>query len=107
MRGLVAFMLVTKVTMLSGWVLPAIVLTSAGFLLLGFMTPIVAVAIGLISLGLAFSNYNAIEIAIIAFAIALLGPGGFSIDARMFGRREVFIPDRVNAAPVATDRSDR
>jgi hypothetical protein len=100
-------MLVTKVTMLSGWVMPAIVLAGAAFLLLGFITPIIAVAIGVVSLGLAFSNYNAIEIAIIAFAIALLGPGGFSIDARMFGRREVFIPDRVNAAPVATDRSDR
>ena len=93
--------------MIPGWVMPVIVLTAALFLLLGFMTPIIAVVIGLISLGLAFSNYDAIEIAIIAFAIALLGPGGLSIDAWMFGRREVFIPDRGNAAPVATDRSDR
>ncbi|HKR22542.1 MAG TPA: hypothetical protein VJS17_08105 [Pyrinomonadaceae bacterium] len=104
---MVAFMLVMQVTKFSGWVMPVVVLASAGFLLVGFMTPIISVAIGLISLGLAFSDYDAIEIAIITFAIALLGPGGFSIDARMFGRREVFIPDRLNSAPVATDHSDR
>ncbi|HEU4714977.1 MAG TPA: hypothetical protein VFS76_25680 [Pyrinomonadaceae bacterium] len=107
MRALVAFLLVMQVTKFSGWVMPVVVVASAGFLLTGFMTPIVSIAIGMISLGLAFSNYDAIEIAIIAFAIALLGPGGFSIDARMFGRREVFIPDRVNSAPVVTDHSDR
>jgi len=100
-------MLVMQVTVFSGWVMPVVVLAGAGFLLIGFMTPVISVAIGLISLGLAFTNYDAIEIAIITFAIALLGPGGFSIDARMFGRREVFIPERVNSAPVATDHSDR
>ena len=107
MRALVAYLLVMQVTKFSGWVMPVVVVSGAGFLLTGFMTPIVSIAIGLISLGLAFTSYDAIEIAIIAFAIALLGPGGFSIDARMFGRREVFIPDRVNSTPVATDHSDR
>jgi hypothetical protein len=33
-----------------------------------------------------------------AAALALLGPGAFSIDCRLFGRREIFIPAR--------DRSD-
>jgi hypothetical protein len=27
-----------------------------------------------------------------ATAIALLGPGAFSLDARLFGRREILIP---------------
>ena len=27
-----------------------------------------------------------------AVALGLLGPGAFSIDARLFGRREIFIP---------------
>jgi uncharacterized membrane protein YphA (DoxX/SURF4 family) len=34
-----------------------------------------------------------------AVALGLLGPGAFSIDARLFGRREIFIP--------AKDGSDR
>jgi len=29
---------------------------------------------------------------ILAAAIALLGPGAFSLDARLFGRREIVIP---------------
>jgi hypothetical protein len=29
-----------------------------------------------------------------AVALGLLGPGAFSIDARLFGRREIFIPAR-------------
>jgi uncharacterized membrane protein YphA (DoxX/SURF4 family) len=33
-----------------------------------------------------------------AAALALLGPGAFSIDARLFGRREIFIPGRDGAA---------
>lgn len=33
-----------------------------------------------------------------AAALGLVGPGAFSVDARRFGRREIFIP--------ATDRSD-
>jgi uncharacterized membrane protein YphA (DoxX/SURF4 family) len=28
----------------------------------------------------------------IAVSIALLGPGAFSVDARLFGRREIIIP---------------
>ena len=30
---------------------------------------------------------------ILAAAIALLGPGAFSVDARLFGRREILIPN--------------
>lgn len=83
-----------------------VVLTGAGFLLLGFMTPLVAVLTGLVSLALVFSNDAGIEIVVLTLAIALLGPGAFSIDARRFGRREVFIPKRANEMSVATDRPD-
>jgi hypothetical protein len=30
----------------------------------------------------------------VSTAIALLGPGAFSLDARLFGQREIIIPDR-------------
>jgi len=31
-----------------------------------------------------------------AVAIVLLGPGAFSLDARLFGRREIFIPRQID-----------
>jgi hypothetical protein len=33
-----------------------------------------------------------ILIVIVAFAVAFLGPGSFSLDCRLFGRREIIIP---------------
>jgi hypothetical protein len=43
---------------------------------------------------LADSKLAVILIAIVATAIACLGPGAFSADARLFGRREIIIPRR-------------
>ena len=99
-------MLVTQATVVAGgWLVKVPVLTGAILLLLGLMTPIVAVAVGLASLSLAFSNSDAVEVVGLSAAIALLGPGAFSIDARLFGRREVFIPRRTTEAPAAPDHS--
>ena len=81
---------------LAGWSIVALLLASAACLLLGFVTPVAAVLIGLTSLGLAFwtTSYpiQELEVVVLATVIALLGPGAFSIDARMFGRREILIP---------------
>ena len=64
---------------------------------MGFMTPIVAIVMGLSAAALVLfsafnSNQSALNIIVLTTAIALLGPGAFSIDARMFGRREILIP---------------
>ena len=61
------------------------------------MTPIMAVVIGLYAAALFLfstfhSNQSAFNVIVLTTAIALLGPGAFSIDARMFGRREILIP---------------
>ena len=72
----------------SGWVLAALILFGASCLLLGFVTPVVTVFIGLCSVAVAFN----LDILVLSTAIALLGPGAFSVDARMFGRREILIP---------------
>jgi hypothetical protein len=36
---------------------------------------------------------TAFNLAAISAALALLGPGAFSLDARLFGRREIIIPE--------------
>ena len=73
----------------SAWVLAVLLFLGAVCLLLGFVTPVVAVLIGRASVAAAFN----LDIVVLSAAIALLGPGAFSIDARMFGRREIFIPN--------------
>jgi uncharacterized membrane protein YphA (DoxX/SURF4 family) len=71
------------------WALAVLVLLGAVCLLLGFVTPVMAILIGLVSLTFT-QNLNMV---VLSTAIALLGPGAFSIDARMFGRREILIPN--------------
>lgn len=85
-------------------VLGASALISGAQLLLGFFTPLAALLAGLDLLGEAVSaipapspNLFASQATIIfgltmIVAIIGVGPGRFSIDARIFGRREIVIP---------------
>ena len=36
---------------------------------------------------------SAVDLAIMSTVVVLLGPGGFSLDAYFFGRREIIIPE--------------
>jgi uncharacterized membrane protein YphA (DoxX/SURF4 family) len=74
-------------------VLLGIAAVAAVLLLVGFATPIVAammvadeVSIALLHPGDAWAHVLLIALGI---ALALLGPGAWSIDARLFGRRRV------------------
>jgi uncharacterized membrane protein YphA (DoxX/SURF4 family) len=79
-------------------------LISGVFLLAGLMTPLVAglVALGGVVVGFSWiplahgdlfnNSLVIINLIVLATAIGLLGPGAFSLDARMFGRREITIP---------------
>jgi hypothetical protein len=98
-------MLLTQATAASsGWLIKILALTGAALLLLGLMTPVVAVVIGLMSLAQLFSNDDVVQMVVLTSAIALLGPGALSIDARLFGRREVLIPRRATEVSAAPDR---
>ena len=86
------------------WVVGLLAVASGALLLLGFLSKAACVMVGLGSLGVALSWFAAprlnlfdsklslLFVIIMAAAIMLLGPGAFSFDARLFGRREIIIP---------------
>jgi len=79
-------------------------------LLIGFLTPL-GVLVGLGSIGLCLSwpplgtpiFLNELLVAFLAViaaaAVFLLGPGAHSVDARLFGRREISIPPGQDRSP--------
>jgi len=77
------------------WVLVGVSVASAACLLAGFMTPLIVATIVTVGTILAVSGPGPVrvEVIILAVIIALLGPGAFSLDARMFGRREILVPN--------------
>ena len=88
------------------WTAAACLLTFATgpLLLVGFLTPLACVIVGLGGAALAFSAPPAETHGVLlgelfflfvmstATATLLLGPGAYSLDARLFGRREIIIP---------------
>ena len=84
---------------------------SGALLLIGFLTPAAAALAALLSVGSALgwsltpvtaileNRMAAVLVVTNATALAFLGPGAFSLDARLFGRREVLIP-RSSAPPL-------
>jgi putative oxidoreductase len=71
---------------------------AAMLLLVGLSTPITAAVIASTQFALAWSTaanpWPFIQAAALAAALAMLGPGGCSFDARLFGRREIQIPQK-------------
>jgi uncharacterized membrane protein YphA (DoxX/SURF4 family) len=86
------------------WLLGLVLITSGAGLAAGFLTPFAGLIVGLSFLGIALSWFPAppsglnddrilaAGMIVTAAALALLGPGAFSLDGRLFGRREIVIP---------------
>ena len=70
----------------------------AGLLIVGGLwTPVVGVLTGVAELWLAFTQpetqWLPILLAGIVIAVAMIGPGAWSIDARLYGRKQIIPPD--------------
>ena len=87
-------------------------LTVAGgvALLLGLLTPVAGVLVGFSALAVTLSWFprptpnlldaklSAVLVMVVAAAVVFLGPGAISLDARIFGRREIIIPSRLSSS---------
>jgi uncharacterized membrane protein YphA (DoxX/SURF4 family) len=73
------------------------------FLLAGLWTPVMGALIALDELWIAFSLYSSqpdsrwihIFLSVLTAGVAMLGPGAWSIDARLFGRKRFKMEDPI------------
>ena len=82
-----------------GLIIPHVIGAGAGLLLLlGLWTPICGALIGIVELWVAFSSAGGggipIMLATSGATLAMIGPGAWSIDARLFGRKHFEVPKR-------------
>ncbi len=97
------------------WFVGLAALVAGALLSVGFLTPIVGGLVGLGALGIRLSllpapdpslfdaRLPAIQAVTMLIAVVLLGPGAFSIDSRIFGRREIIIPPH-RLPPINADK---
>lgn len=86
------------------WIAGALAVAAGISLLIGILTPLAAVLVGILTIGMWSSWLTTSEpnntttsllfVAAVAASVAFLGPGAFSLDARLFGWREIIIPPR-------------
>lgn len=71
---------------------------AAAFLLIGLWTPLAGVLIAVVELWRAWSHptdpWLHLHLGVLSAALAMLGPGACSVDARLFGRKQIQIPQR-------------
>ena len=94
---------------LGAWGVGLLAVTAGTLLLIGLLTPIAGFLVGMVSVGIAFSWFPATApilsdsrlatffVVIMAAATSFLGPGAFSLDCHLFGRREIIIPPTVRS----------
>lgn len=88
----------------AAWAMALSAFLAAGLLMAGFLTPFASSSALLGAFGIWFSFLPACPMTLFAskaavafsltilFALSALGPGAFSADARLFGRREIIFP---------------
>ena len=85
--------LVSDLTEMAALLARCVIVAVTGLLWIGLWTPIAAIAaavlqIGIVVLGQELSVASGVNAAL-ALALAMLGPGSWSLDARLFGRKRI------------------
>ena len=79
-------------------ILEVVTACAAILVLIGLWTPFAGALIAVSELALAISHradpWMFIHYGVVGAALAMLGPGGCSVDARLFGRKQIQIPRR-------------
>jgi uncharacterized membrane protein YphA (DoxX/SURF4 family) len=90
---------------LIGWVAGSVAIVVGLALLIGFLTPVAAAIATMGFLIMSVSRLRSTDVlmqdsaitwlclAVMSIALVLIGPGALSLDARIFGRREIIIPE--------------
>ena len=77
-------------------IMEMVIAGAAILLLIGLWTPLAGGLIALAEVGLAVLHpaapWTHVHFATMGAALAMLGPGGCSLDARLFGRKQIQIP---------------
>jgi putative oxidoreductase len=77
-------------------ILPLVAAGAGIFLLVGLCTPIVGVLIAIVEMWIAFLRADGLLLPILltmlSASLAMIGPGAWSIDARLFGRKHIKTP---------------
>jgi glycerol-3-phosphate acyltransferase PlsY len=79
--------------------LPYLIAAIAGvFLFLGLWTPLAGITIAIVGVWVFFAcsahSVTAIIVAALGATVAMIGPGMWSIDARLYGRKHLEVPRR-------------
>ena len=86
------------------WLLGLAALLAGIVLAAGFLTPVAGAAVAFAAIASSLlwfpppapnlfeAALSATLVAVVSIAVIFLGPGAYSIDARLFGRREIIIP---------------
>jgi uncharacterized membrane protein YphA (DoxX/SURF4 family) len=103
---------------MSVWAVGFLAIVLGAAIVVGFLTPAASAAatVGFLLASVSpflrtegnnhISTFVAFNLASISAALVLLGPGAFSLDARLFGRREIIIPEgRVRLSDDSQDKS--
>jgi uncharacterized membrane protein YphA (DoxX/SURF4 family) len=90
--------------------LTVLTIAAGTLLLVGLWTPVSGSLVAVLELWSAFTQpgdpWDNVLLATLGAALALVGPGAWSVDARLFGWKRVDVPDRKNGLQRDADSHD-